>query len=454
MRPSSSAKRLHATPEAKRAPWLPLFTLLVLLLAAPAQASVFDVFGMTARATAMGGAQGAAAVDHASVFYNPAALTSRKKTHLGVTTQLVAPRLAVEQTQGSSRDAILPPTNLGFTFGVVFPLGGKIEDRVALGFAIFLPLLQATRYEAIDPATPQFYLYQSLPDAMVISGAVAVEVFEWLSIGVGAQVLANFEGEFNIDIAVGDRRVTGRNMKGELFGELAAVVGVLFTPIEHGKLGFTYRGDYSLDFDLPVDFTIEELGLLAIQGDGRGLYTPEQLNFGLSYLFDSVSLLVAFDLTWMRWSKAPSPALHIAATLDDAGLQPGAPEPFLDFETVEFDLGAQDIVVPRLGVEYRHNDFLAVQGGYHYRASPIPEQVGYTNYIDAAAHVLSVGSSLTWKDPLEIHENPVSFDFFLQLSILEQRNASKIPSRDHEAVGNWKAAGTIWNFGMEWRHDF
>lgn len=424
---------------------------------APAEASVFDVFGMTARGTALGGAMGATATDHAAIYYNPAATTRRKTTHLGLTLQMVAPLLDISQARNTTRGAVLPEPNLALTLGAVFPLGGKIDDRVALGVALFLPVLNFTRFEALDPATPQFYLYQSLPDALVIAASLGVELIEGLSIGVGTQILASFAGELEVSVALGERRVERRTVSGDLFGEIAPTAGIWGEPFEGFTLGFTYRDDLSLDFELPVRIDIAELGALDIVANGRGLYTPEQFNFAAAYRIAPIDLLVALDVTWMRFSKAPSPALHIDGRLDDAGLRGGdgssSSEVLIDLATVDPELGAADVVVPRLGLEWRQSDLLALQAGYFYRASPIPDQVGYSSYVDNAAHVASLGASLTWNDPLEVHDSPVTLDLFVQTTILQSRSVTKDPLRDLERIGDWTASGMIWNFGIEARHD-
>lgn len=441
-----------------RSRW-PLWALLLcasLTLTSPARASVFDVFGMTARGSAMGGALGATVADHAAIYYNPAGLTRRKKVHFGLTAQVFAPLLDIKQALDTTRDAVLPQTNLAVTLGVVFPLAGKLDDRIALGVAIYLPVLNVTRFEAIDPATPQFYLYQSLPDALVIAAGLGVQITDWLSIGVGAQVLAAFEGKLELDLNLANRRVEHREITGEIFGDIGPVVGLQLGPFEGFSFGFTYRNDFSLAFELPIDLRIDGVGLLAIDARGTGLYTPDQFNFGFAYAIPTFPLLIAADVTWVRWSLAPKPAIEIDTVLDDTGLDSDAAEPgeVLNLETLNPDLGAQDILIPRVGLEYRHSELWALQAGYFYRPSPIPDQTGYTNYADAAAHTVSLGGSLSWEDPLEVHKNPMSVDLFVQATILEDRPAIKDFAQDIERVGSWTASGTIWNIGVEWRHDF
>jgi len=171
-------------------------TLSVLAWSGTAAANIFDIYGLGARGTAMGSAQTADATDYDAVFYNPARLTARRKTRFGFALQLVAPSLDINRPSSSpgesagGRDSVLPGENIGVTAGVVFPMGGLIEDRIAIGVAFFLPTLNATRLEAFDPSVPQYVMYQALPDQLVIAVGVAVEPLDGVRLGAGAQVLA------------------------------------------------------------------------------------------------------------------------------------------------------------------------------------------------------------------------------------------------------------------------
>ena len=438
--------------------WLPalLFWLsCACVLPTTATASVFDVYGMTARGTAMGGAQGAAADDHAGVYYNPATMTRRKKVHFGATVQLIVPQLTIDAPE-SPRESALPSTNMGVTIGAVFPLGGKIEDRIAFGVALFLPVIELTRLDAIDPATPQSYLYESLPDGLVIAAALAVEVTDWLSLGVGVQLLADFQGDLQIDLNLEQRRVERREIKGDIFGEVGLILGLTLGPFEGVTFGFTYRDDFGLPFHFPLKIAIDRVGVLSIDPTGQGIYAPDQYNWALAWETPWAPLLLAFDLTWMRWSAAPSPAVVIEAVLDDTGLRPDAEEPgvVLNLPSTDSALGAKDTLVPHFGAEYRFVDWFAAQLGYVYRATPIPDQVGYTNYADNDAHLISLGASFTWDDPLEVHNNPVSLDVFFQVTALEPRETVKNSDLDFEEIRDWTSSGRMWNLGVEFRHDF
>jgi hypothetical protein len=141
-----------------------------------AGASVFDTYGFGARAAAMGSAQAAAAEDFSAVYYNPAALTVHKRPHVGTALTVVAPSVGVRRRAESEGPPVeRPDPNAGITLGLLFPLGGKIENRFALALGAYLPTIQVTRVDARDERTPQFYRYEALPDKIVIAPALAYE---------------------------------------------------------------------------------------------------------------------------------------------------------------------------------------------------------------------------------------------------------------------------------------
>ena len=269
-------------------------------------------------------------------------------------------------------------------------------------------------------------------------------------------MLAGLEGDVDVTASVVDRRVKEHDMFIDVFGNAALTAGVLIRPLPGLRIGFTYRQDLKLDYNLPITFDFEEVGFIVIGLSGISLNTPHEFNLGLSYDFQHFPLRVALDLTYALWSEAPSPAVHISAFLDDSGLNPDLEEPnyLLQFDTSDVALAAQDILITHIGLEYTLSQYFMVRMGYFFRPTPIPDQVGYSNFIDNDAHVISLGGTLTVEDPLEAHENPVSFDVFFQLTYLVGRTMDKDSDRDYVGVGSYQAGGVILNMGLDFRHDF
>src|SRR5579864_5927003 len=101
-----------------------------------AWANEFESLGFGPRAISMGDAVTADANDYTAVWYNPAMLVTRKDLNFGLSFnyQHLGSQVA---TQDPSQQANLdcshctPNDSLGFSTGILFPLGGKVKNRVA-----------------------------------------------------------------------------------------------------------------------------------------------------------------------------------------------------------------------------------------------------------------------------------------------------------------------------------
>ena len=53
--------------------------------------------------------------------------------------------------------------------GISTAIGGLFKDKLAFGFGLFVPILRLTRAQSVDYSVPQFYMYENLPDRLVIA---------------------------------------------------------------------------------------------------------------------------------------------------------------------------------------------------------------------------------------------------------------------------------------------
>src|SRR5207249_572849 len=98
------------------------------------------------RGASMAGALTAEANDYTAVFYNPARLVLRKDVNFGFSFQWYRTNATVESVdlardihEGSRCAYCTPPDAVGFSFGLLFPLAGKVQNRVAIGLGLFIP---------------------------------------------------------------------------------------------------------------------------------------------------------------------------------------------------------------------------------------------------------------------------------------------------------------------------
>jgi long-chain fatty acid transport protein len=117
--------------------------------------------------------------------------------------------------------------------------------------------------------------------------------------------------------------------------------------------------------------------------------------FGMAYRL-SHDLLISGEITYNQWSDFLSPSLEIHTDINvpiiPIHLLPGVVE----------DPHFSDTWTPRIGVEYRgitkKSYNIVFRTGYAYDPSPVPEQTGWSNFLDGNKHIFSTGLGLELKE--------------------------------------------------------
>lgn len=449
-----------------------LLVLMLLAVAVPAQASVYDTYGANARGMGLGQAMISAVTDYTATWYNPAALTFQGRMNFGLGFQASFPFLNIERglrvctaspadcaaQLGGGRyspyDNVLPDPFSGFTLGALTPFGGVFDNRVAFGISAYLPANNLIRAEGLDPQKPQFYAFQSLPDKFNILGAIAYRPVDWVSIGVGFQVLANLDGEVDLSIDVLNNTFERADILVRVKPKANMTAGVLFEPTHGLKLGAVWRGELDLNWELPVDAKLGEPIRLVIGLAETVLFQPHQVGFGVSYELEDPKLLFSADVLYSMWSRAPDPSPHVSLDVTGAlvdGLGLGGT---LDVNTAgrTIDMGFVDTISPRFGVEYTPLYWMTLRGGWFFRPTPAPRQTGATNYLDNDTHGASLGFAFTFEDPLEVHPRPVVVELANQLSFLTRRTVRKVDADD--PVGDLSHGGLVYSVGVSVSHSY
>jgi len=414
--------------------------------AAPAAASVFDTYGFGARAAAMANAHVAAADDYTAVYYNPAALTVHKVPQTGVGVEVIVPALRIDGRFGpDDAQPVEPTSNVGVHLGLLFPLGGLIENRFAIGVGIYLPTIQVTRVDSFDPATPHFYRYGALPDKINVALGLAFEPHEAISLGIGYQYLGRLDGNARVELDLLNRRFSRKDVAVDIQGVGGLTAGLHIRPLPGLSFGLSYRAPLSIEYDLIVEILLKDVGLLSVNIDGIALYTPPQYSLGVAW--HTGDLTFAADLIWARWSEAPDPAPHFDLTLDGApiGLDP------IDAASGPIDLAAEDTLSPHVGVEWAPTESTRLRAGWALQPTPLPAQTGYGNHLDGDVHLIGLGTGYRFADPFEVHQAPITLDLSAQVALMPARSHQKAVA---DAGPDLETSGHIWHLALTFRHDF
>jgi long-chain fatty acid transport protein len=163
--------------------------------------------------------------------------------------------------------------------------------------------------------------------------------------------------------------------------------GKFFASMKAFTFSFTFRDSFYIDLSIPVTIL---LGTIPLKLDFTSnlIYTPQMYTWGASWR-PTPDLLLAVDLTYNIWSDFLSPSLNI-----DTDIQlPILPLKLLPGKVENPDFS--NTVTTRIGGEYRAlkfawGDFI-LRGGYAFDPSPVPEQTGWSNFMDGDKHIFSAG---------------------------------------------------------------
>ncbi len=421
---------------------------LLALLPAASRANPLDAFGFTARGQGMASAVTATTRDVAATYYNPAGLAASDALTFELGWTFAQPRLSL----GAGDMDV--DAHRGFQGG--FALAGQVLDRrVGFSIGLSLPDRQITRVRALPQRQPRFVLYDNRPQRIVLSAALALELWEDLYLGAALTFLSNAVGRLEIegrlDVSEQDTALIS-NVYEDLTAKRYPTVGVQWRGHEHLRLGASFREQFELKLAVEVhvagDIFISDLNPDEALFEGaffdtgtlnHNHFSPRQLTLGAAW--EEERWLVEVDVSWLDFSRFPSPTAEVDFDLDIPGASFDIPE------TEAIDPPRfHDILVPRLGAELEvargESATLRLRAGTFFEPSPAPDQPGRTNYADPPKIGASLGLGLAWDAAPSVLPRPIELDLSALLVALPEREYRKDDPAD--PAGSYVASGLVW----------
>lgn len=425
----------------------------VLVATTPAHANPIDSFGLGARPAGMGGAASAVATDFSANYYNPAGLARGRQLRISLGYLWAEPQLSM-----NGRDNDVDPAH-GVVFGAAAP-GRAFGIPFAFGIGLYLPDDRVSRVRSLTQRTPRWELYDNRTQRLFLAANVAVEPLPGLSLGGGLAFMSATRGTLDVRGFVTYPDPALSELRHRVDADLRAVrypqAGLRWAPTSWLELGVTYRGQFQLDLELEAvlsgdliafdAFTIEN-ARVTLESASVNAFLPQQVVLGVA-VRPRPPLLLAADLTWIDWSAYESPVSRVRYELDipiPEDLQGSVTIPSAPPGTDPLPPRFRDRLVPRLGAEWRQalspKLELAFRGGWAFEASPVPDQRGETNFVDADRHVFSLGLGVALDLFPAVMPEPIELDLHGQLFVFSERTIRKTDPAD--PVGDYRADGTI-----------
>jgi long-chain fatty acid transport protein len=349
--------------------------------------------------------------------------------------------------------------------GLVAP--GRIGPfRFAFGAALWLPDQRLTRVRSLPYDQPRFVYYDNRVQRFLLSANLAIQIVPGLYIGGGLTFMSRTVGQLFLkgSVAVSDPDASSLVTKIDV--DLVSVrypqAGIVWEATRNLTFGVTYRHKFELGLDqqFRIDGSIGDPGLDPVVANGYfaahsisyDLFQPWQLTGGVAArLFQR--LLVSFDLTYAAWGEFshPAPSLTLGLDIGQFNGRVMLPQP-----RSYPPPGFHDLVIPRLGVEWRARQgervSVDLRGGYSYEATPVPDQIGESNLVDGDKHTFSVGAGLELGRLQPILAHPLSLDAHLAVTYLPERATRKLDPVDR--IGDYVSDGVVVQIGLMLRSRF
>jgi hypothetical protein len=250
---------------------------------------------------------------------------------------------------------------------------------------------------------PAFALYGSRAERSAAAGALSLRLCDRLGIGAGVTLTPRLLTPTVVSYEPG-RGETPRDdvvvdLERELAIEAAATFGVHARPSRLFALAVSYREAIATGAEGPNDTRAGAL-ILDDRIDFYDFAEPEELALGAA-VFPTERWSVSLDAVLARWSRY--------RTIHDE-----VPEPRFS-----------DVVNVRGGVEHEPVRAVSLRAGYAFEPSPVPEQRGETNLLDADRHVLALGAGF---DLRARGLAPLRIDGHLRAHVLHRQFAEKDPA--------------------------
>jgi long-chain fatty acid transport protein len=370
----------------------------VMLSASSAMAAGFWIYemGTPDLGTASAG-RAALAKDAATVFGNPAGMTSLDRSQLLVGTQLVVGDVHFDRGSATTVAGGNGGNAAGTVPGGSLYYAHSVTPDLKLGFWSGSYFAGSVQYE--DGWSGRFYGTKA--ELLTLGAGIngAYKINDWLSIGGGPFVLY---GKLDQRVALNNLLV-GQDGRLKFTDDeigVGGMAGLMVTPVQGTRFGVTYTSPVKLDFkDTP---STKNLGpVFQFLQDTRGLFTrridlgltvPQQVMLsGYHELNDRVAIMG--NLVWQNWSAFGKPDISIADTnvsnetvnlnYDDTwGVALGAQYAFADgwlwsvgggFDSSPMSKSQRSPNLPldqqfRLGtgIQYSFNENLTVGAAYQY----------------------------------------------------------------------------------------
>ncbi|MDF2454267.1 MAG: fadL [Cytophagaceae bacterium] len=384
--------------------------LIILISLSPflAQAQGFQVNLQGQKQQAMSSAGTGLALDEASVFFNPGAVSHLEKNGVSVGVSPTIAHSTFQSTSNQSQARSTSPVSTPFT---AYSVWGPEESKLKFGLGIYTPFGSTIQWE--DGWSGRFQLTRLQLFSVFIQPTVSYKISDKVGIGAGF-VYGIGKIDLRRDLPVVDANGNYGNAK--LTGNANGIgfnAGIYLKPIEKLSIGITYRSRVDMkvnkgnaEFNVPSSLSSN----FPNGGFSSSLPLPRVITLGVGFRATD-KLLLAADVNFIGWSAYKELAFDYennTSTLQDT----------------KSERNYKDTYAFRLGGQYSIKENFHVRAGVAYQLTPVQDGYVTPELPDANKMNYSVGVGYTFAEKLTVDASFTFEDFDKRTDTNKETNFS------------------------------
>ncbi|MDB5257373.1 MAG: fadL [Chitinophagaceae bacterium] len=370
--------------------------LIILIFLSPflAQAQGFQVNLQGQKQQSMGGTGTGVALDEASVFFNPGAVSHLEKNGVSLGISPTIANSTFESSSSQTQNRTNSPVSTPFTGYAVF---GREESKFKFGLGVYTPFGSTIKWE--DGWAGRFQLTKLQLFSVFIQPTVSYKISDKIGIGAGfVYGIGKIDLRRDLPIVDGNGNYSSAKLTGNASG-IGFNAGIYLKPIEKLSIGITYRSQVNMKVNNGnAEFTVP--GSLSSSFPSgpftSSLPLPQVISIGVG-VTPIEKLLITADVNFIGWSAYKELAFDYEN--NTSSLQ--------DTKSVR---NYKDTYAFRLGGQYSVKENLRVRAGIAYQLTPVQDgyvtpEVPDANKISYTAGIgykfadkLTVDASFTFED--------------------------------------------------------
>jgi len=384
-----------------------LLILLISLSPFLAQAQGFQVNLQGQKQQAMSSVGTGLALDEASVFFNPGAVSHLEKNGLSLG---ISPTIAHSTFQSPTNHSQARSTSPVSTPFTAYGVWGPQESKFKFGLGVYTPFGSTIQWE--DGWSGRYQLTRLQLFSVFIQPTVSYKISDKVGIGAGF-VYGIGKIDLRRDIPAADAngdgtaRLTG-NANG--FGFNA---GIYLKPTEKLSIGLTYRSQVNMKVnDGKAEFVVPAS---ISSGFPNGSFSsslplPQVISLGVGFK-PTEKLLLAADVNFIGWSAYKELAFDYENNTSR-------------LEDTKSERNYKDTYAFRLGGQYSIKENFHVRAGIAYQLTPVRDGYVTPELPDANKMNYSVGLGYTFAEKLTVDASFTFEDFSKRTDTNKEANFS------------------------------